>query len=399
MAHVSDELRDIAQRIAQADGRLYRVGGGVRDAYLGLPAKDEDFCIVGFDEALMQRVLPEAFAVGKSFPVYRLRCGSQVYELALARRERKAGVGHRGFAVEFGREVSLEEDLARRDLTVNAMAVDVLTDEHHDPYGGLQDLKGGILRAVSDAFAEDPLRVYRTARFAAQLSFSVEPRTRALMQELVDELETLSVERVFDEFRKALRTARPLRFFQTLCAASALSPHFAPFAEKAVFYRLENLLNALAAAPDRDEFSDEAIFSVVALSLARDEDVQAFCQRMRVPEVWKTAAILGRQPLFDKCHTLHQRAARVVQRVRQIERCGLTVLGYARVRTIAEGSAQGIAAYAWLLDLAKDLRAIRGEDVMRENPALAGPALGKAIEQRRVARAQNALEMRAERDG
>lgn len=396
-----DELRGIARRIAQAGGRMYRVGGGVRDAYLGLPAKDEDFCIVGFDDELISRVLPEAFAVGKSFPVYRLRSGGRVYELALARRERKAGSGHRGFAVEFGQEVTLTEDLVRRDLTVNAMAIDVLTDEHYDPYGGLDDLKRRVLRAVSDAFAEDPLRVYRTARFAAQLSFSVEPRTSAMMQRLAGELETLSVERVFDEFRKALRTAQPLRFFQALRDASALFPHFGAFGEEETFQRLKNLLAADATATKalQEPLSDEAIFAMVLLSLARDEDAHAFCQRMRVPELWKTAATLLRQPLFEENLSLHQRAERVVQRIRKLERCGLTIREYAHIRAVAEGIAQGWTAYAWLLDVAEGLRAIRGEDVMRENPTLSGPALGRAIEQRRVAYAMNVMEIRYGRDG
>jgi len=184
--------------------QVYLVGGAVRDELLYLPVKDRDWVVVG---ATPQQMEQEGFRpVGKDFPVFLHPKTHEEY--ALARTERKKGKGYKGFTVIASPEVTLEEDLLRRDLTINAMAKDT-AGKIYDPYKGRQDIENKLLRAVSEAFSEDPLRVLRTARFAARfahLGFSIEAKTLAKMQQLAasDELEYLTPERVWIEVEKAL---------------------------------------------------------------------------------------------------------------------------------------------------------------------------------------------------
>src|ERR1700677_3620936 len=202
--------------------QVYLVGGAVRDELLGLPLKERDWVIVGGTrEDLERRKFRE---VGRDFPVF-LHPDSQE-EYALARRERKTSPGYRGFAVEFGPEVSLEQDLARRDLTINAIA-QAGDGSFIDPFGGQRDLKARVLRHVSPAFVEDPVRILRLARFAARfapLGFTVAPDTMALMKRMVlaGEADALVAERVWQETEKALREAGASVFFQVLRDCGAL---------------------------------------------------------------------------------------------------------------------------------------------------------------------------------
>src|SRR5271170_7719200 len=189
--------------------QVYLVGGAVRDALLGLPVKERDWVVVGSTREELLRLRYRE--VGREFPVFLHPDTHEEY--ALARRERKVAPGYRGFTVEFGPEVTLEEDLARRDLTINAMAQSpdgVLLD----PYGGERDLDARLLRHVSDAFIEDPVRVLRIARFAARfacLGFQVAPETLALMRQMVNhgELDYLVPERVWKEMERALKEPSP----------------------------------------------------------------------------------------------------------------------------------------------------------------------------------------------
>ena len=144
----------------------------------------------------------------------------------MSRTERKTGNGHKDFEITTGKEITIEEDLKRRDITINAIAEDVLTGKIIDPFGGKEDLNKKIIKAVSDSFSEDPLRVYRVARFAAKLEFEVDNNTIKLMNKLKTELNTLSGERVCEEFKKALAAKRPSIFFETLKKANILQEHF-----------------------------------------------------------------------------------------------------------------------------------------------------------------------------
>lgn len=202
----------------------YVVGGAVRDRLLGLPVVDRDYVVVGAtpDDMLAQGYQP----VGKDFPVF-LHPETHA-EYALARTERKSGLGYKGFTVYAAPEVTLEADLLRRDLTINAIA----EDEHGaliDPYGGQRDLAARVFRHVSAAFSEDPVRILRVARFAARFAdFSVAPETHALMRHMVDsgEVDALVPERVWQEVARGLMEARPSRMFQVLRDCGALARLF-----------------------------------------------------------------------------------------------------------------------------------------------------------------------------
>lgn len=216
------KAKEIAEKIQKAGGKLYRVGGALRDELLGMPVHDEDFCVTGITTQEFEKIFPQAILRGKSFAVYDL----EGREIAFARKEKKTGQGHKEFGIETSPSISIEEDLERRDITINAMAQEVLTKRWIDPFGGRQDLQDKKIKAVSKAFKEDPLRVYRVARFAAMLEFTVEEETIQLMRELKQELYTLSAERVFHEFEKALRTNKPSLFFRVLQEANVLEVHF-----------------------------------------------------------------------------------------------------------------------------------------------------------------------------
>ncbi|MCC7217333.1 MAG: multifunctional CCA addition/repair protein [Burkholderiales bacterium] len=200
--------------------RIYEVGGAVRDGLLGRPVADRDHVVVGATPELM---LASGYRpVGRDFPVFLHPETNEEY--ALARTERKHGQGYRGFEFFASPDVTLAEDLARRDLTINAMA---RGDDGAlvDPYGGAADLVAGILRHVSAAFAEDPLRVLRVARFAARFDFAVAPETEALMRAIVasGELATLAPERVWQELARGLMEARPSRMLAVLRDCGALA--------------------------------------------------------------------------------------------------------------------------------------------------------------------------------
>ena len=206
--------------------KTYQVGGAVRDRLLGLPVHDIDYVVVG---SSVKEMLGNGFRpVGSHFPVF-LHPQTQ-HEYALARTERKTAPGHQGFVFHADPSIRLEDDLKRRDLTINAMAQEVnasgeLVGHLIDPYRGKVDLEQGIFRHLSDAFSEDPLRVLRVARFAARFpTFTIAPETLAIMKYMVskDELKTLSKERIWQELARALRSQAPERFIDVLEECGAL---------------------------------------------------------------------------------------------------------------------------------------------------------------------------------
>ena len=217
--------------------QVYLVGGAVRDQLLGLPNKDKDFVVVG---ATVADMLDAGFQqVGADFPVFLHPISHEEY--ALARTERKQGRGYQGFSVHASPDVTLREDLKRRDLTVNAMAIEVkslmddtpISGDVVDYYGGLNDIHSKTLRHVSSAFSEDPLRVLRTARFYGRyydLGFSIADETLLLMRELVrsGELAHLSSERIWQESSRAMMQVSPQVYWQQLFEIGALTEYFAP---------------------------------------------------------------------------------------------------------------------------------------------------------------------------
>ncbi len=217
---------------------VYLVGGAVRDGLLAREVKERDWVVVGGSaEAMLRQGYRQ---VGRNFPVF-LHPETQE-EYALARTERKTAAGHAGFATDAGPQVTLRQDLARRDLTINAMAQD-RAGRLIDPFGGCRDIKQRLLRHVTQAFAEDPLRVFRVARFAASLEgFSVHPDTCAFMAGMVEALAELPGERVWTEFRKALAAVAPQRFLEVLKDCHCLGPWFPELEDSRIAPTLDDAL-------------------------------------------------------------------------------------------------------------------------------------------------------------
>lgn len=235
--------------------QIYLVGGAVRDKLLGLPVQDRDWLVVGSspDELMAQGFLP----VGRDFPVFLHPKTHEEY--ALARTERKISKGYAGFAFDTSSQVSLEDDLSRRDLTINAMAED-RSGSLIDPFGGQKDLQNKILRHVSPAFAEDPVRILRTARFAARYGFQVAPETMCLMKSMVEngEVSALVPERVWQEISRGLMEKTPSKMFAVLKECGALAVILPE-------------INALYGVPQRADYHPEidcAVHTLMAVDYA-----------------------------------------------------------------------------------------------------------------------------------
>ena len=218
--------KDFAEKIAFLGGRVYIVGGWVRDILRSCPPKDKDYVICQLKEDIFRENFPQATRVGKSFPVYLLEIDGRKCEVAFARREKKAGHGYKGFTTFCDENITLEEDLYRRDTTMNAIAYDVLSQKIIDPYNGRGDIRKKRIKAVSHHFADDPVRALRAARQASEFNFTVTDDTLALMQSCKDEFAYEPQERIFGELKRALATDFPSVFFRTLQQAGLLETLF-----------------------------------------------------------------------------------------------------------------------------------------------------------------------------
>lgn len=296
--------------------QTYLVGGAVRDTLLKLPIKDKDYVVVG---ATPEQMLALGFLpVGKDFPVFLHPESKDEY--ALARTERKTAKGYHGFEFNTSPDVTLEQDLLRRDLTINAMAL----DEHNqltDPFGGQQDIKDGVLRHISEAFAEDPVRVLRIARFMSRFShlpFKVHPETMRLMQQLVDqgEIQALVPERVWQEIKKSLNQTTPSAFFMTLRECGALKvllPEidclFGIPQTKQWHPEIDTGIHAMLAIDQAKNCENDVAFAVMVHDLGKGITpehilpshrghesaglplVKAVCKRLKVPSHYKKLAM------------------------------------------------------------------------------------------------------------
>lgn len=255
---------EIANIIKENGGTLYLVGGAVRDEIMNRKVHDEDYCVTGIEKETFEKLFPNAYKRGKSFGVYAI----ENKEFALARKDKKIGKGHKKFEVQNGKDITIEEDLARRDITINSIAKNVLTGKIIDPYGGIKDIKNKIIRATTDSFIEDPLRVYRVARFASQLNFAVEENTIKMMKKIKEELKTLSPERVFTEFRKALKSDKPSVFFEVLKKANVLDVHFKEI------YDLIGKTQPVAYHPEGDSYNHTMIVVDKSAILTDNEEIR-----------------------------------------------------------------------------------------------------------------------------
>ena len=263
--------------------KIYLVGGAVRDKLLGLPVKERDWVVVG---ATPQEMLQKRFKkVGRDFPVFLHPKTHEEY--ALARTERKTGKGYTDFICYSDSKVTLTEDLKRRDLTINAIAED-LDGKIIDPYNGSKDLKKRILRHVSPAFAEDPVRILRIARFAARFGgFKVHARTNKLMQAMLanGEVDALVPERVWQELERALSEQYPERFFVVLKNCQVLPKLFPQIAA-----HLSACKKALKKAVI---LSQESVVRFAAMMFNLDKlEIAALCKKYRVPNAYKELSLL-----------------------------------------------------------------------------------------------------------
>lgn len=300
--------------------RIYLVGGAVRDELLGLDVRERDWVVVG---ARPQELLDRGFKpVGKDFPVF-LHPGTRE-EYALARTERKTSPGYRGFDTLFSPEVTLEQDLERRDLTINAIARDQATGQLIDPFHGQRDLQDRWLRHVSAAFVEDPVRVLRIARFAARfapLGFRVAPETMQLLREITarGELDALVPERVWQETQRALEMPAPRQFFEVLREGDALPVIFPEV--HALFGvpqpeqwhpEIDTGLHTMMVLDQAARLSEDPIVRFAALThdlgkgttptdqlprhIAHEERgvglVDALCERLKIPNAYRELAVL-----------------------------------------------------------------------------------------------------------
>lgn len=268
--------------------KVYSVGGAVRDELLGLPVTDRDYVVVGASPGLMVKLGYKP--VGKDFPVF-LHPDTHA-EYALARTERKTARGYHGFEFQAAPDVTLEQDLARRDLTINAMARDE-AGSLIDPFGGAADLKAGVLRHVGPAFAEDPVRILRVARFAARFDFAIAPETLQLMRKMVanGEVNALVAERVWQELARGLMEQRPSRLFRALVDCGALAAVLPELAGQFAATVGEHALAALDAAAARGLGLAQR-FAVIMMHVD-GAAIARLCARLRVPQDGRELALLA----------------------------------------------------------------------------------------------------------
>ena len=327
--------------------QIYMVGGAVRDKLLGRPVNDHDWVVVGAtpEQMLALGYLP----VGRDFPVFLHPDTREEY--ALARTERKSGRGYRGFVVQSSPDVTLEEDLARRDLAINAIAVGADPSSatgHFDPYGGERDLQDRVLRHVTDSFREDPVRILRVARFAARFTdFTVAPETMQLMREMVahGEADHLVAERVWQELARGLMEERPSRMFDVLRECGALKvvlpevdrlwgvpqrPEYHPEVDTGVHLmmvldmaaRLATTLTVRFACLVHDLGKGTTPADMLPRHIGHEQRsaklLKGLCERLRVPtECRETADVVARE--HGNIHRSGELGAAAL--VRLIERC------------------------------------------------------------------------------
>lgn len=217
---------EFCEKIHLLGGKLYIVGGWVRDLLRGVAAHDKDYALCGVCEESFVQTFPQAVRIGKAFPVYLLTVDEKKCEVAFARSEIKSGDGYRGFSIVFDSKITIEEDLYRRDSTMNSIAYDVMTEEIIDPYHGAEDIKAKRIRAVSKHFTDDPVRALRAARQAAQFGFAIDDVTIEYMKQCRREIQLEAKERLVGELEKALKTDIPSRFFSALRDAELLDVTF-----------------------------------------------------------------------------------------------------------------------------------------------------------------------------
>jgi tRNA nucleotidyltransferase (CCA-adding enzyme) len=374
----------------------YLVGGAVRDKLLGFTVRERDWVVVGSTAEAMRALGYQP--VGKDFPVFLHPQTKEEY--ALARTERKTGPGYTGFETNAGPGITLEDDLLRRDLTINAMA-ETADGELIDPYGGKEDLDNGLLRHVSAAFAEDPVRILRIARFAARFAkqgFHVAHTTNALMRSMVDsgEVDHLVPERVWAELVKALATDNPNRFFRVLAGCAALE---ILFPEWLPLLRVESEKShgqadiELAVLQQAVTQSDDLAVRFAALVCDLDQGtpgglkrqtLSALCDRQRIPNACRELAVMAIQQRHQAQAADSLSAIQLLELLNTLDAFRRTdrFKQFLQVCAADKHANNGDFNSARLQQALDVARAVRAGELQQQG--LAGKEIGAALQQRRI---------------
>ncbi len=400
--------------------KIYLVGGAVRDKLMGIPIKDRDWVVIG---ATPEEMIREGYiAVGEDFPVFLHPETKEEY--ALARTERKSGKGYKGFVFYSSPEITLEDDLKRRDLTINAIAEDE-DGNLIDPYGGEADLKNGILRHISSAFVEDPLRVLRVARFAARFGFKIADETMELLKTISKsgELDALIPERVWSEMQKALTGKYPTRFILALKSCYALEKLFPEIEalfgipqDKKSHPEIDVGRHTLMALNQSVQLSSDPLirFAVLVHDLGKattpkkqlpNHDghesrgvkiINSFCKRYKVPNKYHDLAACVSEFHLD-CHKIQEMNPKeILEKLEKLDAFRRTER-FKQFLTACESDSRGRAGYEEkefpqakyflnALEITKDVDI----DILK-NKGLEGEKLGKALRKERINILEKAL--------
>ena len=402
---------EFVKAVEGAGGTVYLVGGWVRDHLRGATPRDKDFVITGLERDVFAELFPAASLIGHAFPVYLVEIDGVRSEVSFARRERKTGHGYRGFAVDFGAEVTIEDDLFRRDTRINSMAYRLPAMELIDPYGGRGDLAHRLIRATSHHFSEDPVRALRAARQAAELGFVIDDGTRTLMADCAAELEEEPTERIVHELSRALAAPQPSLFFEALAHASLLESMFPEI------FALKGKTQPPQYHPEGDAYCHtmqivdvvarktrtiEARFAALVHDIGKGKTpeemlphhygheqrgllvLDAWNERMTLPKSWLMAARFVikehmRAPLLKK-------TGKIADLLLAVEKSGLSFADFRRIICADHGTLPYYLVHGEVL-LRKMLQA-RGTEAP---PELRGAAVGKWLREERVRRLAHLL--------
>ena len=397
---------EFVKAVEGAGGTVYLVGGWVRDHLRGATPRDKDFVITGLEREAFAELFPAASLIGHAFPVYLVEIDGVRSEVSFARRERKSGHGYRGFAVDFGAEVTIEDDLFRRDTRINSMAYRLPAMELIDPYGGRSDLAHCVIRATSHHFSEDPVRALRAARQAAELGFVIEDGTRTLMADCATELEEEPTERIVHELSRALAAPQPSLFFEALAHASLLEsvfpeifalkgktqpPQYHP--EGDAYCHTMQIVDVVA----RKTRTIEARFAALVHDIGKGKTpeemlphhygheqrgllvLDAWNERMTLPKSWLMAARFVikehmRAPLLKK-------TGKIADLLLAVEKSGLSFADFRRIICADHGTLPYYLVHGE--ELLRKMLQVRGTEAP---PELRGADVGKLLREERVRR-------------
>ena len=387
-----------------AGGTVYLVGGWVRDHLRGATPRDKDFVITGLEREAFAELFPAASLIGHAFPVYLVEIDGVRSEVSFARRERKSGHGYRGFAVDFGAEVTIEDDLFRRDTRINSMAYRLPAMELIDPYGGRSDLAHCVIRATSHHFSEDPVRALRAARQAAELGFVIDEGTQVLMADCAAELEEEPTERIVHELSRALAAPQPSLFFEALAHASLLEsvfpeifalkgktqpPQYHP--EGDAYCHTMQIVDVVA----RKTQTIEARFAALVHDIGKGQTpeemlphhygheqrgllvLDAWNERMTLPKAWLMAARFVikehmRAPLLKK-------TGKIADLLLAVEKSGLSFADFRRIICADHGTLPYYLVHGE--ELLRKMLQVRGTEAP---PELRGAGVGKWLREERA---------------